>query len=414
MEKTDASKSGILMTRRELIKTGGLALAGIALSQSSLLAQGLHLESPSRKIRMGIVGGNFGAAFQWHLDPGCTVEAVSDLIPDRRDNLKRAYKCDKAYDSLEELIKDKNVDAVAIFTGAPYHVKHVIACLEAGKHVFCAVPAAMNIEDAHKLLAAVKKSGLTYMMAETSYYNQSTISARKFYKDGKFGNIFCTETVYHHPGLEALYVDEHGQKTWRYGLPPMLYPTHCTSLLIGVTGERLSEVMCIGWGDDSPICKINQYNNPFWNETALFKTDKGNTCKVEVYWKGAHKGVERGQWIGDKMSFYMWDPNGFGPMIVRSGKQQERDSAGFIRDLPETENYNQPDWGQTELPPSMRVGGGHGGAEPFLTHEFIQALLENRKPAVDIHEALAYTVPGIIAHQSALHGGKQMRVPSFD
>ena len=35
------------------------------------------------------------------------------------------YKCEKSYESLEELILDKNVDAVAIFTGAPDHVRHV-------------------------------------------------------------------------------------------------------------------------------------------------------------------------------------------------------------------------------------------------------------------------------------------------
>jgi len=414
MNSTANTDSGPTLTRRELLKTGGIAIAGIALAQSGLVAQGVQVEKPGRKIRMGIVGGGFGSCFHWHLDPGCKVEAVSDLLEDRRNNLKQVYKCDKAYNSLEEMIKDKNIDGVAVFTGAPDHARHVIACLEAGKHVICAVPAAMNLEDCRRILEAVKKTGMTYMMAETSYYNQSAISARKWYGEGKFGNIFCTEAVYHHAGLEALYVDGNGKRTWRYGLPPMLYPTHCTAFLTGVTGERLTEVTCVGWGDDSQFLKDNQYKNPFWNETALFKTDRGNSFKMEVYWKGAHRGTERGQWIGDKMSFYLHDPNGFGPLIIRSGKQQEKDSAGFVRDLPESEVYDQPDWAQTELPPSMRVGGGHGGAEPFLTHEFIQAILEERKPAVDIYEALAYTAPGIVAHESALRGGKQMRVPSFD
>lgn len=415
MENTTIdTKSNQTLTRRELLKTGGLVLAGMALAKSNVLGQGVMVEKPKRKIRMGIVGGGFGSCFHWHLDPDCKVEAVSDLLDDRRKFLRDIYKCDKAYNSLEELIKDKNIDAVAVFTGAPDHAKHVIACLEAGKHVICAVPAAMNLEECHRILETVKKTGLTYMMAETSYYHQSAITARKWFKEGKFGNIFNTEAMYHHPGLEALYLDWNGKKTWRYGLPPMLYPTHCNAFLTGVTGERLVEVTCMGWGDDSPFLKDNQYKNPFWNETALFKTNKGNPFKMEVWWKGAHRGTERAQWIGDKMSFYIQDPNGFGPLIVRSGKQQEKDSAGFVRDLPESEQYTQVDWAQTELPVSMRVGGGHAGAEPFLTHEFIQALLEERKPAIDIYEALAYTVPGIVAHDSAMHGGKQMRIPSFD
>ena len=394
--------------------TSGIALAGMALAPSVVGAAQPAPRDSSRKIRIGVVGGGFGCAFYWHQDPNCSVVAVSDLRPERRESLKQVYGCDKAYDSLEELIKDKNVEAVAVFTGAPDHVRHSIACLNAGKHVISAVPAAMNMEEAKDLLEAVEKTGLTYMMAETSYYGQSTISVRDMYKQGKFGEIFYSEAQYHHAGLEVLYF-ENDKRTWRHGLPPMLYPTHCTAFLIGVTGERLVEVSCVGWGDDSPICKDNAYKNPFWNETAMFKTDKGHGFKVEVFWKGAHRGCERGLWYGDKMSFFMPDPNGLGPIIVRSGGQTEKDSAGFVRQLSEYEVYDQPQFYASHmLPEAMRHTGGHDGAEPFLTHEFIDALVNERRPTVDIYEALAYTVPGIVAHESALHGGKQMKVPVFD
>jgi predicted dehydrogenase len=368
----------------------------------------------SKRIRIGVTGGRFGCAFYWHEHPNCIVEAVSDLSPEGREALRQTYRCDKAYNSFEELIQDKSIDAVAVFTGAPDHVKHCVAAMKAGKHVICAVPAAINIEQAEELLETVEKTGLTYMMAETSYFSQSAISARKFFNEGKFGNIYYTESEYHHPGLEVLYT-QNGKRTWRYGLPPMLYPTHCTAFLTGITGERLVEVSCIGWGDDSQYLKDNIYNNPFWNETALFKTDKGNAFRVAVYWYGAHRGTERAQWYGDKMSFFMANPNGLGPVIVRSGEQEETDSAGFTRQLSPFEQYDQPQWWQTDMvPETMRHGGGHDGAETFLTHEFIDALVNERKPAVDIYEALAYTVPGIIAHESALNGGKQMKIPSFD
>ncbi len=62
----------------------------------------------------------------------------------------------------------------------------------------------------------------------------------------------------------------------------------------------------------------------------------------------------------------------------------------------------------------MRVKTGHGNSHTFLTHEFIAAIVEDREPAIDIYESLAMTVPGIIAHQSALKGGEQLPVPSFD
>lgn len=368
----------------------------------------------SKKIRMGILGGGFGRGFQWHLDPDCTVEAVSDVIEDRRNGLMETYKCSKSYITLEEMIQDRNIDAVAVFSGAPDHVPHAVAAMNAGKHVISAVPACINLEQAEELLAAQKKTGLHYMMAETSYYHQMTIAAREFHAEGKFGDIYYTESEYHHGGMEfCLWRNPDGSATWRHGYPPMLYPTHCTAFLIGVTGERLTEVTCVGWGDGDPIMDGNPYNNKFWNETALFKTDKGHSFRVSINWRGAFGGCERGQWYGSKMSLFCHDPNGIGPVIRRSEHVMGRDSAGFAMEEATFEPYQNPDW-MSALPEPMRLHIGHGGAEPFLTHEFIDALVHDRKPAIDIHEALAYTVPGIIAHESALSGGVQMKVPSFD
>ena len=46
-------------------------------------------------------------------------------------------------------------------------------------------------------------------------------------------------------------------------------------------------------------------------------------------------------------------------------------------------------------------------------NEFVTAILEDRKPLVDIAMALNLTVPGIVAHQSALKNGERMKVPQF-
>lgn len=365
------------------------------------------------RLRVGVVGGRFGTQFYFHEHPNSVVEAVADLREDRRAALQSVYSCPKAYTSLKALLKDRNVDAVGLFTPAPDHAAHVLESLAAGKHVLCAVPAAMSLEECQKLTESVKRSGLTYMMAETSYFQQLTISARKFQQAGEFGRIYACESEYHHAGLDSLFV-ENGQRTWRYGFPPMHYPTHCTAHLLSVTGERITEATCIGWGDSDPVVKDNRYKNPFWNETAMFKTDRGTAFRVTVWWKGAHRGTERAQWYGDKMSFFFNHPNGLGPAIVRWSVDQEKDSAGFARQRAVLEKYEEVKWWATEmLPAPLRHNSGHEGSHTFITHEFVDAVLRRRKPAVDIHEAVAYTLPGIIAHQSALKGGEQMKVPQL-
>ena len=395
------------ISRRSFIAQNA-ALAGTALVSPAFIAAG----QSSKKIRIGIVGGRFGSTFQWHEHPGCIVEAVSDLREDRRKHLMQTYKCDKSYPSLGEMVKDKNIDAIGVFTGAPDHVKHVILCMKHGKHVISAVPACGTLEEAEQLLEAVKKYGLTYMMAETGYYQQHTISVRKMYRNGDFGDLYYVESEYQHDGLDNLYF-ENGRRTWRYGMAPMLYPTHSTSLLIGVTGEMLTEVVCQGWGDDAQCLKDNVYNNPFWNQSAFFKTDRGTSFRVNIWWKGAHLGGERANWIGTKMSFYA-DNGRSGSALVKKSDVLGKDDAGFVKSVPKLEDYEQPQWWSTDmLPEPLRHNSGHHGSHTFLTHEFIDALINDRQPTVNIYEALAYTVPGIVAHESALKGGVQLKIPQF-
>jgi predicted dehydrogenase len=398
-------------SRRDFIKNSGYTLAGTMLASKGVLA----VNTAPKKIRIGVVGGGFGTSFQWHEHPDCVVQAVSDLREDRRKRLMNVYKCKRAYNSLEQLVLAKDIDAVAIFTDGPLHVQHTAEAMKHGKHVISAVPAAWaTIEQAELLLDTVKKYGLTYMMAETGYYQQSTISARKFYQQGKFDSLYYCEAEYQHPGLEVLYF-RNGRRTWRHGMSPMHYPTHSTSQLIGVSGERLTEVVCHGWGDEDPILKDNVHNNPFWNGSAMFRTNRGNAFRMNVWWKGAHRGCERAQWIGDKMSFYTAHPNGTAAVIIRSGKQMEKDDAGFVREAPRFEHYKQPHWWETDmLPEPLRHSSGHEGSHTFLTHEFIDALVHNRRPAIDIYESLAYTVPGLIAHQSALQKGRLLKIPQYD
>ncbi|MCL6629773.1 MAG: twin-arginine translocation signal domain-containing protein, partial [Armatimonadetes bacterium] len=85
------------ISRRDFLKETGAAIAGLTLMPNTLYARGGEL-STDKKIRIGVVGGNFGCSFQWHEHPNCVVEAVSDLRPERLQNLKNVYKCSKGYE----------------------------------------------------------------------------------------------------------------------------------------------------------------------------------------------------------------------------------------------------------------------------------------------------------------------------
>ena len=71
-----------------------------------------------------------------------------------------------------------------------------------------------------------------------------------------------------------------------------------------------------------------------------------------------------------------------------------------------------PDLECPPLPPGV-APGGHGGSHGHLMNEFVTAILEDRKPLVDLTTALNLTVPGIVAHQSAINGGETRTIPVF-
>lgn len=144
----------------------------------------------------------------------------------------------------------------------------------------------------------------------------------------------------------------------------------------------------------------NRYRNPYMNEFAQMKTNLGHLVRCNVFWQIAGDG-ERAQWFGEKGSLYMAKAGFHGNLWhPRYGKAQDVEVPRY--------------WATGRLPEKMRHDSGHGGSHTFLANEFVNALLENREPAVDIYEALAMTVPGIVAHQSALKGGEQMKVPAFE
>ena len=396
-------------SRREFV--GMTAFSVAALNSAAAISPGAAAPADSsKKIRIGVVGGGFGASFQWHLHPNCEVAAVTDLRADRRKVLRETYHCDTFFDSLEDMLRRAtNLDAIAVFSGATDHYKHVEMCMNRGLHVISAVPACFTLEEAEKLKALKEKTGLRYMMAETSYYRQAAIYARNLHRSGGFGEVFYSEVEYYHDrgDLDKLTNDKtsrfyhpDGSRTWRWGLPPLQYPTHSLGFVVGVTGERIKSVSALGWGTRHPWTNENQYNSSHWNESALMQTDKGHMVRCNVFWLVADHG-ERAQWFGDKGSLYM-EKDGLHPATWR-------------KRMDEAKTLQLPDyWDAAMLPEAMRVASGHGGSHTFLSAEFINALVEHREPVIDVYESLAMTVPGIVGHQSALKDGEQMRVPRFD
>ncbi|MHC4400252.1 MAG: Gfo/Idh/MocA family protein, partial [Planctomycetota bacterium] len=149
-----------------------------------------------------------------------------------------------------------------------------------------------------------------------------------------------------------------------------------------------------------PFVAENAYRNPFWNEASMMLTDRGHTCRANVFWLCA-AGGERAQWFGDKATLYMPSGGLHGPVE----RIRLKGSGDWL--VPQY-------WKSDMLPEPMRHASGHGGSAVFISAEFVNALLDDREPEIDLYHSLAMTVPGIVAHQSALKDGEQLDVPQFE
>jgi len=384
--------------RRDFLEKLGIGSLG-AMAAGHSAARTVAAEDPNadkkwepasdRKIRFGIVGYGvcrFGAAFGFQDHPNVEVAAVSDLIPERRSGLMKACRCDKSYPSLEVLVRDPKIEAVFVATDAPSHARHCMEALKHGKHAMTAVPATWgSIEEGEELLETVQKTGLKYMMAETSCYRADCHAMREIYRAGGFGHLVYSEGEYFHYSTTPI----GSFKGWRVGCPPLWYPTHSTAYYVGVTGKRFTSVSCLGFrgGFSAYRPGANKYDNPFTDEIALFQTSEGGSSRMCMC-KAVHGRVlETGRVFGQRG----W----------RDGNQYH----GAAKQLPDTT--------RPPLPPGVPAGG-HGGSHGQLAHELVSAILEDRRPLVNVYEALAMTVPGIVAHRSALKDGETLKVPRYD
>ena len=364
-------------------------IAGFDNTETTLQKDTVWTPVSDRKIRVGIAGYGvcrFGAEFGFQDHPNVEIVAVTDIIPERCKGLAEACRCSKTYPSLEEMVKDDAIEAVFVATDAPQHAQHCIDVMDHGKHVCTAVPATFgSIEDAHRVYEKVKSTGLKYMMFETSAFHNECFAMRRLFNAGAFGKMVYTEGEYYH------YMDTpiDSYKGWRVGLPPQWYPTHSNAYYTMVTGGSFTEVSCMGIPSIIPHLQKenNPYQNPFGTEVALFRTSEGGMSRMAVSWDSPGHEVEMGRVRGEKgsMTGMTFDPG--------------LDLTGIVLEKP-------------PLPPGVSAGG-HGGSHGYLTNEFVEAILEDRTPLVDIVWALNATVAGIVAHQSALKDGELLKIPQF-
>ncbi|PPF54869.1 Gfo/Idh/MocA family protein [Clavibacter californiensis] len=391
-------------------------------------------------LSLGIVGagqfaGQFAALFKIHPDVGRVL--VTDLLPERAEELVAREGLDGAVDSFDALL-ETDVDAVALFTQRWTHGPLVVRALRAGKHVYSAVPMAVSEEEIAEIIEAVRETGLTYMMGETSYYNPATVFARKKVAEGAFGRIFYAEGDYVHDmdlGFYAAY-QYSGGEDWKRtaSYPPMHYPTHSIGGVLGAIPGHAVSVSCIGVRDDRGDGvfdrEVSQFDNDFSNATALFELDNGGVMRINEMRRVGYPSQ-----IRESRFRYFGTEASLEQIATVSVWQDKRDVTDISEELTTQPSMPLDDPSLAHVAPELReafvsgyapvhdkdrlpevfhgVPSGHEGSHHFLVDDFVRAVLDRTLPPVNAWVAARYTMPGIVAHRSALQGGERLDVRDF-
>lgn len=361
-------------------------------------------------VNVAIVGLGFGAEFIpiYQAHPNANMYAICQRTRSRLDEVGDAFGVEKRYTDFDELIADPNVDAVHINSPIHLHAPQSIAALKAGKHVCSTVPMATTVEECRQIVEAQRASGKKYMMAETVIYSREFLYVKELYTTGKLGRIQYLRATHQQEML--------GWPGYWEGLPPMHYATHVVSPCLALAGKDAESVTCFGSGRIQEHL-IPKYNSPFAIETAHIKM-KDSDLVAEVMrslFNTARQYRESFDVYGSKMSFE-WPLIEHTPPVVHIGeKPRQVDVLDYAHLLPEPiQRFTMGGvYGGEKQHLSFIQGSGHGGSHPHLAHEFLMSIVEDRDPFPNARQAANWTCVGILAHESAMAGGKMMPLPEF-
>ena len=145
-----------------------------------------------KKHRFGVIGaGLWGEAHAevYATHPWAELAAVCDSDRSRAEKVAKRFGAPRVYTDYREMVKDPGVDAVAVATPDFAHRDPVVAAAKAGKHVHSEKPLATSREDAEAIAAAVRSSGVTYMVDFHARWNPPFAIARKNIEEGALGRI---------------------------------------------------------------------------------------------------------------------------------------------------------------------------------------------------------------------------------
>ncbi len=162
-----------------------------------------------KRVALGIIGvGEIGTVHATNIArevPGGQLVAFADTRVEKARELAAALGVPKVYARAEELLADRNVEAVLICTTPDSHAQLLAAAAAAGKSIFCEKPLGLDVAEAEKALAKVEAAGVTLQVGFNRRFDASFHHLKEYIAAGKLGtphSVHITSRDPEPPGKE--------------------------------------------------------------------------------------------------------------------------------------------------------------------------------------------------------------------
>jgi predicted dehydrogenase len=145
-------------------------------------------------LKFAIIGcGRIGNRHAKQANDKGVLKAVCDIDEDKAKELSNEYNC-AWYTSIDDLLlREKEIDVIAICTPNGLHAEHTIKSLKSGFHVLCEKPMAINVHDCGEMIKAAEIANKRIFIVKQNRYNPPVVAIKELTDKGKLGNIFSVQ-----------------------------------------------------------------------------------------------------------------------------------------------------------------------------------------------------------------------------
>lgn len=147
----------------------------------------------------------------------------------------------EAYPSFDAVLTDARVDVVLVATPNDSHKDIAIAALQAGKHVICEKPVALNLAELDAILAVARATGKVFMVHQNRRWDEDYLTVKRILEEGTLGRVFHLETRV----LGSRGIPGDWRKLARHGGGMLLdWGVHLLDRLVFLLPGKITQVFC--------------------------------------------------------------------------------------------------------------------------------------------------------------------------